>query len=442
MPTPAAPSPRRTLRRGAALLPRTLHPGAWWCWALGLVVAASRTTNPLLLVLVLGVTGYVVAARRTDAPWARSFVMFLKLGLVVLAVRFVAQVLLGVGTGETVLVTLPELALPDWAAGVAVGGAVTLESVAHAFAEGLRLATILACVGAANALANPKRLLAALPAALYEVGVAVVVALSFAPSLVTSVQRIRAARRLRGRPDTGLRSLLSVGLPVLEEALERSLALAASMDSRGYGRRAQVPAATRRLTAAMTLLGLLGIAVGVYGVLDGTSPAAMGLPTLLIGVVLALVGLTLSSRRAVRSRYRPDPWAGPEWVTAGAGILAAAGALVGGLLDPAALQPSTHPLVVPPLPLLPTLGLLAALAPAWLTPPPPTLTADTRRERADDRRGRTDDRRGRPDDRRERADDRRERTDDRRERTEPTSAPAAHAPTAAAAAHPTHEDRP
>ncbi len=31
--------------------PRTLHPAAWWLWALGLAVTASQTTNPLLLVL-------------------------------------------------------------------------------------------------------------------------------------------------------------------------------------------------------------------------------------------------------------------------------------------------------------------------------------------------------------------------------------------------------
>ena len=36
-------------------LPRALHPLAWWLWALGLTVAASRTTNPLLLGAVLGV---------------------------------------------------------------------------------------------------------------------------------------------------------------------------------------------------------------------------------------------------------------------------------------------------------------------------------------------------------------------------------------------------
>lgn len=39
--------------------------------------------------------------------------------------------------------------------------------------------------------------------------------------------------RLRGRSDRGAKALLSVGLPVLEGALERSVALAAAMDTRG-----------------------------------------------------------------------------------------------------------------------------------------------------------------------------------------------------------------
>ena len=40
-----------------ARLPRPLHPGAWWLWALGLATAASRTTNPLLLGLILVLLG-------------------------------------------------------------------------------------------------------------------------------------------------------------------------------------------------------------------------------------------------------------------------------------------------------------------------------------------------------------------------------------------------
>src|SRR5680860_1879772 len=88
-------------------LPRALHPGAWWGWALGLATVATRSHNPLVLGLVLAVAGYVVTARRSDAPWARSFAVFLKLGLVVLTIRFVAQVVFGNAVGGTPLFTLP-----------------------------------------------------------------------------------------------------------------------------------------------------------------------------------------------------------------------------------------------------------------------------------------------------------------------------------------------
>lgn len=51
-----------------APLPRALHPIAWWLWALGLATVASRTTNPLLLAVLLAVVGYVVVARRGMRP--------------------------------------------------------------------------------------------------------------------------------------------------------------------------------------------------------------------------------------------------------------------------------------------------------------------------------------------------------------------------------------
>jgi len=221
----------------AGVLHRALHPGAWWLWALGLAVAAGRTTNPLLLGLVLAVAGYVVVARRTDAPWARAYGFYLRLALAVVAIRVVFGALLGAPVPGRVLVTLPEVTLPEWAAGVRLGGPVTAEGLAAAAYAGLQLATMLVCIGAANALANPRRLLKSVPGALHEVGVAVVVALSFSPQLVDGVARVRAARRLRGRPDRGLRGLRGVAMPVLEGALERSVELAAAMEARGFGAR-------------------------------------------------------------------------------------------------------------------------------------------------------------------------------------------------------------
>lgn len=347
-----------------------LHAGAWWLWALGMATAASRTTNPLLLLLLVAVTGYVVAARRTDAPWARAYGTFLKLGLLVLVIRLLFAIVLGSPIpGTHILFTLPEVPLPQWAQGVRLGGQVSAEGLLFALYDGMRLATLLICVGAANALANPARLLKSLPGALYEVGVAVVVAMTFAPHLVADVSRLRAARRLRGRRDKGVRALLQVALPVLEGALERSVALAAAMDARGYGRTAHVPRSVRLTTNVLTLGGLLGVCAGTYGLLAAEG-AVFGLPLLLLGLVAALAGLRLGGRRAVRTRYRPDRWGVRAWLVAASGAAVAAAMLWGAVSDPNAMNPPAVPLTAPELPLWPAAATLLGLLPAVVAPVP------------------------------------------------------------------------
>lgn len=357
-------------RRPSAPLPRALHPIAWWVWALGLATVASRTTNPLLLAVLLAVVGYVVVARRGDAPWARSFSTYLVLGLVVIGIRVVFNALLGAGDDGRVLFVLPQLDLPAWAAGIELGGPVTAEDLLAALYEGLRLAVLLCCVGAANTLANPRRALRSLPPALYELGVAVVVALTVAPQLVESVQRVRRARRLRGAPGKGIRAIKAIAVPVLEDALARSLQLAASMDSRGYGRSAHVPLRLRRATSALVISGLAGICLGLYGLLDGTAPRLLGSVGMTIGLAFSVAGLYLGGRRITSTSYRPDPWLRPEWVVAGSGVASAAIMVWVGSYDPLLLHPSLAPLTWPDLPLLGLVPVLLGLVPALVAPRP------------------------------------------------------------------------
>ncbi|MEV5430979.1 CbiQ family ECF transporter T component [Streptomyces sp. NPDC052701] len=355
---------------------REVHPGAWWLWAISLGTAATRTTNPLLLMLLVAVSAHVVAARRPRTPHARSYGAFVRLALAVLLVRLLFATLLGSPVpGTHVIVTLPELPLPAWAQGIRLGGRVTAEALVFALYDGLKLAALLVCVGAANALTAPARLLKSLPGALYEMGVAVVVALTFAPHLIADARRLRAARRLRGRPDKGVRGLLQVGLPVLEGALERSVALAAAMDARGYGRTAEVPAPVRRTTTALTLGGLLGVCAGTYGLLTAEG-GRYGLPVLLAGLAAALAGLRLGGRRSPRTRYRPDRWDARAWLVAGSGAAVAALLTLAASLDPAALHPGVVPLTAPSLPLWPAAAVLLGLVPAFVTPAP----EDTREE--------------------------------------------------------------
>jgi len=352
---------------------------AWWLWALGLAAAAARTTDPLLLALVVAVAGLVVAARRTQAPWGGAYRAFLLLGLGVVALRTVAAALLSPVGGGRVLLDVPAVALPAVFAGVRLGGPVTVDGLVAGAVGGLRLAALLACVGAANALAHPLRLLRVVPGALYEVAVATVVAVTAAPNLLTAAADVRAARRLRGRAPRGLRSIAESAVPVLHGALERSLRLAASMDARGFGRRAPVSRRSRALTVGCGLGGSVAALGGLVLLLDGSAPAAgstlsaaaPGLTLVVAGVVASACGLVLGSRRTRRSRYRPDPWRGPEWLVAATGIAAAASlAVTAHSRWAASLDPSTVPLGAPGLPLLATAGILVAALPALLAPPP------------------------------------------------------------------------
>jgi len=352
---------------------RLLHPGAWWLWAGGLAAAAMQTTNPLLLAAIVAVVAFVVAARRQPTPWARSFGSFFKLALVLIAFRVVMQVLFGQRIGSTTLFTLPSIQLPDFAAGVVIGGPVTLELLVDAIYTSLRLAAVLVCFGAVNALCSPYRLLRAMPAALYEAGVVVTVSLSFAPQLVMAVARVREARRLRGRPTTGLRGIRGMALPVLEDALERSVALAASMDARGYGRRGDLSRRSSVIAAIATVVGMMALCVGVYALLDVAAPPVLRLPMLAIGSASVAVALIARGRHSRRSRFQPDVWGGPEWVISLTGAAVVGAFIVAARVDPSGLTPSVNPIVWPSIPLVAGVGVALTSLAAWIAPVPPSL---------------------------------------------------------------------
>ena len=354
---------------------RPAHPWAWWGWALGVAGAASLGTNPLLNALMALSIAAVALLRRTDDPWARSIGAYFVLAGFVLTIRLLFAIVAGAGAGTTVLFTLPQAALPDWAAGIRLGGPVTAEPLAYTAYDSLRLGLILLCLGAANALANPKRALKSVPAALYEASVAVVIALSVAPQLVESTQRIRRAQRLRGGDGTGWRSVTRVVVPVLADAIDRSMSLAAGMEARGFGRtraaQRQSPAVTAGLIGAMMLATF-----GGFLLLAGDTPQARGAAgaCLVAGCAGIVAGLRLSGRRLAVTRYRPDPWTPRDTGLVVAGLVAlGAAAVVASTAWPegfAVMHPATDPLTWPTLHPAMAPILLGVLAPLALTSAP------------------------------------------------------------------------
>ncbi|HST64776.1 MAG TPA: energy-coupling factor transporter transmembrane protein EcfT, partial [Mycobacteriales bacterium] len=101
----------------------------------------------------------------------------------------------------------------------------------------------------------------------------------------------------------------------------------------------------------------------------------LGLPMLLLGLLIAAVGLPLAGRRVRRSVYRPEAWRLVETLVAGSGLVPAAVMVLTAQVDPANLYPSLEPLSWPGLPLVGTAGVLLAVLPAWLAPPPVSVVA-------------------------------------------------------------------
>lgn len=370
---PNATSPRGPTRRDPTPVATSaarggLHAGAWWLWALGLATAATRTLNPLLLTALLAVLALVVAARRSDAPWAGSLRGVLVLGAGMVVLRVVFEAWFGAPVPGPVLVTLPAVTLPEWMAGVRLGGPVTVAALATAAFAGLQLAAILACVGAAASLAAPTRLLKSVPGALYEVGLALTLTLTLVPQTVVAVRQLRQARRLRGRDDRGPRAWLGTARPLLEGALERSLQLAAALDARGYGRRRHLPRADRYVAAGSLLGGLAGVLVGTYGLLATSGSTSLAVALLLGGCVVAALGVRRAGRRSPRTVYRPDAWTWREWIVLASGAVPALAMVATSIVAPDATAPIAGQW--PTLPIVPAAAVLVAALPAVVASPP------------------------------------------------------------------------
>ncbi len=369
LPRPQGPMVIEALPEGARIVTRSVHPWAWWVWAIGGAIAASMTTNPLLLTLITFAMITVIFLKRSDAPWARAVWIYFVMAAMILAIRMFFRVFFGGGIDGTVLFTLPEIPLPEWAAGIRIGGAVTLEGVLYTLYDSMRISTLIICIGAAVCLANPKKALKNVPAAFAEISTAIVIALSVAPQVVESIQRVRKARRLRGGVQKGVRGVVSIMVPVLEDSVERSLSLAAGMESRGYGA-TKDDTRVSRFTFLIMVFGMMCFLVGVFLILAASDALKTALVFFITGLTLTVIGLRSSSKRLQVTHYRPDPWGLLEYAVSLCGLLAVGIAVWQSQVAPYSMNLPFSPPRWPDLSMPLILIAVVLVAPAFFVPEP------------------------------------------------------------------------
>lgn len=285
------------------------HPYTWWTAALVFSIGAAVANQIWVLLTLIGLCIAAVWVWHADQDSARVFRGFCYFALLALIVRLFFAVLFGNPFARDVLFTLPVLQLPNWFGGLSLGGEVTVTALKNAATEGLRMGAIIIAVGAASALTPPVRLLAKLPSALYEVGLSILIALTALPALANDVSRTQTALRLRGRSHTGLRAVTTSLAPTLDFAMRRSTVLAASMESRGYGKHKEgVSNLQRQTTSASLILVLIFALLGVAALMSVSFQKAFG-SFALIGLIVATFFLGVSTRGlSKRTFYRAISW--------------------------------------------------------------------------------------------------------------------------------------
>jgi len=238
--------------------PTLFHPNAWLLWISAAALPALLTRNPLYLILIgVGVGLVYGALPERNSALAAGWLGLVKLGALLTAFA-VPMNALTVHSGRLILFTLPA----SWPV---IGGPITGEAVLFGLSTSLSLTVILLIFATLNVALDQSALLRLIPAFLLEAGVVVAIAVGFLPQMVRSFHEIREAQTLRGHRFEGLRGLAPLFVALLTTGLERSITLAESMESRGFGgSQGQVPAASKLWGQVGVLGSMGGLAVGLF----------------------------------------------------------------------------------------------------------------------------------------------------------------------------------
>jgi energy-coupling factor transport system permease protein len=280
---------------------------AWIVWTGAAGILAMIVRNPLYALLLILIARLVDAScgqaeRGLRFPWGRIAVAVLALSTLFNA--------LFVHSGETVLFRLP----PGWPL---IGGIITLEAMVYGLTTGLVLLALLFVFIAFNHIVPVSDLVRLAPRAFHDLGVVMLVAVTYVPETARHLEHVREAQAIRGHRVRGLRDWRPLLVPLLVGGMERAMGLAEAMVARGYGAtagRAQQPTV------------LLGVALGLLLLLSGWLLAlwrgSAGWLMFAAGAMLLVVILWRRGRMVSHTHYRQRPWQREDTVIAAAAALA------------------------------------------------------------------------------------------------------------------------
>jgi energy-coupling factor transporter transmembrane protein EcfT len=265
---------------------RNYHPATWMIWTLSAAVVALLTRNPwylLSLSLIAILVRWIGTGERPGGWFLRIYISLL-ISPAILNLVFSRS-------GDTVLLELPI----RW-----IGGPYTLEGLVFGAAAGVQIACLLTVMTVFSERVSAQDLLRRTPSALYPVGVTASLGLTFVPHARQAYDALREAQQIRGYQPKGWRDLPKVVTPLVILSLERAIAIAESLVSRGWG--SQGLSGWHRMAVGS---GLVGMAFGLGTWILFPSQGWVALLLILLACILLWFGFRVGDRS---QRFRPDIW--------------------------------------------------------------------------------------------------------------------------------------
>lgn len=278
---------------------------AWLVWVTVSATAVIVAQNPLYTLIVLLAA---LLARQNEGPGTGLNLPLVRLGSIILLFSTFFN-LAWIRIGESVLWRLPA----GWPL---VGGPWTVEAAVFGLANGLLLFTLLVVFQSFGSNVGSGDLVRLMPGALRDLGVVLLIALTYVPETGRQLRRIQQAQAIRGHRLQGWRDWQPIVIPLLIGGLERAMAVAESMVARGYG--ATVNSRQRFPVQIGLLVGLTAVCGGWLVILWQQWWGWL----LLCGGALWIAALVWQlGRRTPRTRYLQHPWRAADSLVVGTAVL-------------------------------------------------------------------------------------------------------------------------
>lgn len=265
---------------------------AWIIWVTAVAILTMVARNPLYSLLLLIVSlGAVHNYARQYTPM-RS--LFLRISLVVLLFSSIYHALF-IHVGDHVLIELPNWPL--------VGGVITIEAAVDGFRNGLVLIAIMAAFIALNSIVPTRELIRLAPASFQDLGVVILIAITYIPETRRHLRRIQEAQAIRGHRPQGYRDWRPLLIPLLVGGLERAMRLSEAMVARGH-----IAAPVRERRASERIALIIGLFISLAGWLTAIWLGWPGYIMLGFGILLVAWLILRSGRRIRRTHYKTTSW--------------------------------------------------------------------------------------------------------------------------------------